>query len=304
MRILVTGSSGAIGTALCEKLAETPHDVLGADLAEPKWESDIVFKRVDLTDSSSLLPEADVIVHLAAHSRVSPVVEDPRRATENIAMTQSVLEHARLTNATVIFASTREVYGNSIRPKEEEVTLDSINPYAGSKLACESMCNSYHNCYDIPITILRIANVYGRYDMNPRVVPIFISKSNVGEKLSVFGAEKLLDFIHIDDVVDALLNVIKERNVLAGETINVGSGTGTALTKLAELINEEMKASPGYVVESNRDGEVDKYISNISKIEALLNWEPEISLEQGLSKTITWYLDHPSLLRNIRDELN
>lgn len=297
--ILVTGAAGAIGTALCQRLADDGHEVIGLDLTERRWETDVKVTLADLTESPEL-PHVDVIVHLAANSRVSPIVDDPTKAFENVAMTETILEHGRKTDTPVIFASSREVYGNAIRPQEDTVDLDSPNPYAASKSACESLCSSYYRCYDLPVAKLRLSNVYGRLDSNFRVIPIFISLALAGEELTVFGADKVLDFVHIDDVVDAFSAAIQYRNSIANEAINVGSGTGTPLTKLAQIISEEIDACPGYTVKSGFSGEVTRYVADTSKAESLLGTSPNISLEAGLKATIDWYRTRPDIRSEIR----
>jgi len=298
--IIVTGISGAVGTALGERLSETEHDIVGVDASTPRWNPEVRFRQTDLTGSPRL-PDADVVVHLAAHSRVRPIVETPTRAFENVSMLESVLEHARSTGAAVIVASSREVYGNAIRPAEDDLSVDDVeNPYGASKVACESLCAAYHRCYDVPVTRLRFANVYGRYDANPRVIPLFIALATAGKELSVYGRGKLLDFVYVDDVLDAILAAIDRRAAVAGEAINVGSGVGTPLSELAERIARRIDACPGYRIESSQTSEVARYISDISKARTLLDVELETHLEEGLGPTIDWYRDRPELLAEMR----
>jgi len=297
--ILVTGAAGVVGFALCEQLAATEHEIIGIDKKSPRWELDVPFKNLDLTSSPSL-PNTDVIVHLAAHSRVPPVVDEPSKAFRNIGMTEPILEHARRTDARIVFTSSREVYGNAIRPSESDVGPDSVNPYGASKIAGEALCNSYHNCYDIPITVLRLANVYGPYDTNTRVVPIFIALATAGEELPVYGSDKILDFVYLGDVVQAVLSAIQRGSSLGGETINLGSGTGTSLTMLADCVADAIESCPGYRVESKRGGEVQRYVTDVSKARALLDWEPTITLDKGIDRTVDWYRQQESLLAEIR----
>lgn len=300
--ILVTGASGAVGTALCRRLADTGHEVVGIDTDEPQFETGVPVEQVDLT-AEPTLPAADVIIHLAAHARVPPVVDEPSKAFTNVATTEPVLEHARQTDASVIFASSREVYGDAIRPSEDNMTLDSPNPYAGSKVACEALCNSYHNCYDVETTVVRLSNVYGPWDTNSRVVPIFVALADAGEELTVFGEGKLLDFLYVEDAVAALLSVIERRSALAGETLNVGSGRGQPLTTLAEIVASEVEDCPGYTVEQNRTGEVGRYVADVSKAKAILGWEPGTDFEEGLRQTVEWHEARPKVLERIRNNI-
>jgi UDP-glucose 4-epimerase len=301
MEICVTGASGVIGTALCRSLSESNHDVVGVDSQGPRWDPGVDMVNVDLTETTpDNLPSADIFVHLAAHSRVAPVVEKPQRGVENVTMTRVVLDRARQTGAKIVLASSREVYGNKIKPDETGVDLDTMNPYAASKISSEALCNSYQRCFDVPVTILRLANVYGRYDLNPRVIPIFISLATAGKSLTVYGGEKVLDFLYIDDVVDVVRHIINDGEQAIGKTINLGSGVGTKVVQLAKLVVDRIDTCPGYDVEENRQGEVAKYITDISEAERLFDIEPTRLSETGLSQTIDWYQARPKLLKEIR----
>lgn len=297
-RILVTGAGGAVGTALCARFAGTGHEVLGISHSDPAWDTDVEYRTVDLTEDPTL-PEADHIVHLAANARVPPVVAEPSRAFENVSMLEPVLEHARNTGSHVVFASSREVFGPAVQPRSSDVSVEQSNPYGASKLAGESLCRAYDRCYDVSVTTLRLANVYGRYDTNPRVIPIFIALAAAGKRLDVFGAGTLLDFVYIEDVLDAFETAIERAPVLDGRTVAVGSGHGTPLVDLAGRIAAEFEDCPGYTVSEERDGETDTYVTDTAEMESLLGITPT-ALDEGLSQTISWYRDHPSVMADIR----
>jgi UDP-glucose 4-epimerase len=297
--VLVTGAAGAIGTALCECLAETDHDVRGVDVAEPRWDIPVPVDITDLTASPDL-PHADVVVHLAAHSRVRPVIDEPTMAFENVAMTEPVLEHARRTDARVVFASSREVYGNAVRPDESDAGIGVENPYGASKVACEALADSYHACYDVPVTVLRLSNVYGPYDANPRVVPVFVALATAGEQLRVYGGDKLVDFVYVEDVATAFVEAISRDQSIGGQTVTVGSGRGRSLQTLAERITDAVGGDAGYRVEQPRAGEVDQFVADVSAAAAVLDWRPRMSFSDGIEATVGWYRDQPQLLEEIR----
>lgn len=299
--VLVTGASGFIGSNLCKRLVQEGYNVNGIDVDPPKFDlpDSVEIQTLDLTEQPNM-PEADVIIHLAARSQVQPIVENPDLAIENICSTKYVLDEANRMDAFVINASSRDVYGNMLHPSENEVSPDSPNGYAASKLGSEAMANAYRNTYDVPVTSLRLSNVFGPMDTNQRVIPIFIALAEAGEELTVFGRNKLLDFVYIRDVCDAILAAIRQPDIADGEAINIGSGVGTELTKVADEISKAIDSCPGYSVSNDRTGDVSRYVSDISKARDLLNYEPSFSFEEGLSETISWYRNHPEQLEFIR----
>lgn len=299
--ILITGVCGFMGTNLCHYLIDEGLSVDGVDTHSPRFElpDAVGFYQHDLTTSPEL-PEADVIIHLAAHSQVQPVVEDPQRAIDNMSMTQHVLSEATRMDAFVIHASSRDVYGNALKPQEDEVTVDSPNGYAASKVGSEALINAYRHTENLSAVSLRLSNVYGPMDINRRVIPIFVSRANAGKELLVHGTGKLLDFIYIEDVCHSIHVAIERQNMLSGEIINIGSGIGTPLSEVAVQISDRIDACPGWVIKPDRQGDVSRYVSDISKAEALLDFSPHTTLADGLDNTLNWYLDNPTWLERIQ----
>lgn len=169
-RVLVTGSSGFIGTALAEQLLAYGVAVTGVDRNPNRWSAavDDATVEADLRDPDAFdaLPtDVDCVVHLAAWSRVPDLVEDPAGARENVAATHTVLEYARRVGADVVIASSREVYGDQSRTRYEEGDAEirsPVNPYGASKAADEAMAAAYDECYGVRTVALRLSNVYGR----------------------------------------------------------------------------------------------------------------------------------------------
>jgi nucleoside-diphosphate-sugar epimerase len=298
--ILVTGHSGFIGSNLCQKLVSTGYDVYGVDIRSPDFDlPQSVQTQVEDLRNSPKLTEVDIIVHLAAHSQVQPIVDSPELALENIEMTQHVLHEASRMGAHVINASSRDVYGSDIQPAEETATPNSPNGYAASKIGSEAITNAYKHTQNLDITNIRLSNVYGPRDVNKRVIPIFITLADRGEELTIYGNGKLLDFIFVDDVCNAIISLIQRRGVVNGKTLNIGSGRGIPLSKLASLIVEHIDSCPGWSRSNERVGDVSSYVSDISKARALLNFEPKVQFNDGMSKTIEWYLDNRDILSTI-----
>jgi UDP-glucose 4-epimerase len=148
-------------------------------------------------------------------------------------------------------------------------------------------------------SIVRFSNVYGKYDASDRVVPLFIAKSIRGENLTVFGDDKILDFTHIDDCVDGVMRVVNNFSKASGTTFNIASGRGTSLVELAEILVEITDSDVDIQVESNRTGEVARYVADISKAEQLLGYDPEYSTVDGLTATVDWYTERTELFDRI-----
>lgn len=298
-KILVTGSSGMIGTALCEELVQSGYEPVGADLVHNKWSESVDSPTLicDLRDRSffDLLPkDFDMVIHLAANARVFNTVVRPVLARDNLEMVFNVLEFCRLNNIRrAMLASSREVYGNTaeLPASEGEVSLpeDSESPYAATKIGAEALASAYRRCYGIGCLVLRLSNVYGRYDDSDRVVPLFIERALKGEDLVVFGEGKLLDFTYISDCIDGIMSSIQRFDQVEGSVFNIASGKGTTLVEFARIIQDKTGAEGKIIVRESRAGEVEQYIANISRAKELLRYEPKVSINEGIEKTIQWY---------------
>ena len=306
--VLITGSSGTVGTALAESLLDDDYQVTGTDLVGNRW-SDRVDERTIVTDLCSegnldKLPDSvDLVVHFAANARVHKLVEDPAKAKENFDTTYNILKYARNAGADIIFSSSREVYGNNgkIIYDETDTYVDECeSPYTASKIGGEALVKSYGKCYEMDTSILRFSNVYGKYDVSDRVVPLFIAQAEAGEDLTVYGEDKILDFTYIDDCVNGVKRVVENFQKISGTTFNIASGEGSSLVELAELIVEKTGGDVSVHIEPNRTGEVGRYVADISKAQKLLGYDPEHNFEQGIEKTIDWYLSNPELLEAVQ----
>jgi UDP-glucose 4-epimerase len=307
MRVIVTGSSGQIGTNLALRLQRDGHEVFGVDKRLNAWTDDFRYLLQDLTFPGGLgndYPPADLVVHLAAHAKVHELVREPRRALENSIMTFNVLEYCRANELPLVFSSTREVYGDVHRFEEYgEATADfafTESPYSASKIASEALIYSYARCYGLRYLVFRFSNVYGRYDNDlsrmVRVIPLFIHRLMHDEPITIYGgAEKTLDFTYIDDCVQGLARGTEELaagNVL-NETINLAYGQGNTLLRAAELIAAELDVEPQVVFTPSLLGEVTHYVADIRKARDLLGWEPRVPLDEGIPRAVAWFREHP-----------
>jgi nucleoside-diphosphate-sugar epimerase len=309
LRILVTGTSGQIGTNLALRLRREDHEVFGVDKRLNTWTDDFRYLLQDLSGRYPAYPggiggveypSVDVVVHLAAHAKVHQLVEQPERALENMTMTFNVLEFARQAGVPIVFSSSREVYGDVRRFEGYgESTADfafTESTYSASKIAGEAMIYSYARCYGLRYLVFRFSNVYGRYDSDvqrmERVLPLFTQQILRDEPITIFGGEeKTLDFTYIDDCVDGIVRGVDAltRDDVVNETINLAYGDGNTLVRAAELIGAAAGREPQINLAPSRVGEVTHYVADISKAKELLGWTPQTPLERGIPLAVEWW---------------
>ncbi|MDO8470607.1 MAG: NAD-dependent epimerase/dehydratase family protein [bacterium] len=297
-RILITGSSGMIGTRLFETLLSKGYDAVGFDRKKNRWASALdrltihgdLLKKQDLKKIPSKI---DLIIHLAANARVYNLVVKPDLALENMMTMYNVLEFARTKKIqNIIFSGSREVYSNKGRAssKEHEVDITMCeSPYAASKISNEALLYAFSKCYGISYIVLRLSNVYGMYDDSDRFFPLMIKKMRAHKDVYVYGKEKLLDFTYIDDCVAALMQGIKKFSIAKNNTFNIASGKGDLLIKVAGLLKKRLRSRSRIAIRPARKGEVVQYVADIAKARKLLRYHPSVSLEDGLDRTIQWY---------------
>lgn len=301
MRVLITGSSGQIGTNLGLALLGRGDEVVGLDRRDNTWTDRFPTIRCDLASVvNGQLPvegRCDVAVHLAAHAKVYELVVHPDRAMENVITAFGVLEYCRKRNTPLIFGSSREVYGDIRRHVTDETHADFVvaeSPYSASKIAAEAFIYSFAECYDLPYIVFRFSNVYGRYDCDierlERVIPLFIRRIADGTPIVVYGRDKVLDFTYVDDCTNGILRAIDA--LVAGrvnqQTVNLAYGQGATLVDLVNLISLALQKEPNVHYEPSRAGEVTRYVADITKARELLGYEPQTPLTSGVPLAIRW----------------
>ncbi len=299
MKVLVTGSSGTIGTRLCEKLLEGGHAVIGIDWLPNKWQPKVqaITQICDLRDEKATMAlkiDADVIVHLAANARVYELVEHPDRARDNFLTLFNVLEFARAKGIKrFTFASSRESYGNTGVDKytEDMVRVENCeSPYTASKVGGEAMVEAYRRCYGIDQITYRFSNVYGMYDDSVRVVPLFIRLARANETMTVFGKDKCLDFTYIDDTVTGIMQSLEHFEKAKNTTYNLAFSEGTTIIDLAETVKRLIKSTSKIEVGPSRTGEVIRYIADIEKAKKTFGYDPKTNFKEGIEKAVEWYM--------------
>ncbi len=301
MKILVTGSSGTIGTRLCEKLLAAGHTVVGADWEPCQWntQGEALRINVDLRHAEELnaLPtDVELIIHLAANARVYELVEHPERAMDNFQDTFNVLEFARKNGIKkLMFASSRETYGNIHLPEGQKYSEDKAHfmtcesPYTASKIGGEALFEAYKRCYKMETIIWRFSNVYGMYDNSVRVVPLYFRQAKNNEPMKVFGKDKCLDFTYIDDCVAGIMLGMEKWETAKNDTYNLAYGQGTTILHLAERMKELMGSTSEIELGDARTGEVTHYIADISKAQTKLGYSPQTPFDRGIELAVEWY---------------
>lgn len=301
MRVLITGSSGLIGTNVGLALLQRGDSVLGIDKRPNAWTERIETRIFDLSQGrTGEIPvdgKFDIVLHLAAYAKVFELVEHPDRALENVQMCFNVLEYCRKAGTPIIFGSSREVYGDIHRHVTEENAADFVvaeSPYSASKISGEAFIYSYGKCYGLPYLVFRFSNVYGRYDCDlermERVIPLFVRKIQRGEPIVVFGREKVLDFTYIDDCAQGVIKGIDAltSRTVNQQTINLAYGQGSTLVDLVNLIALALRKEPNVRYEPARPGEVTRYVAEIAKARRLLGYEPTTPLTAGVPRAVRW----------------
>ncbi len=279
MRVGVTGSAGLIGSALVRALEADGHAVVGLDLRTGG----------DVRDDVTALADCDGIVHLAAVSRVVWAERDPESAwATNVGGTANVCELAADRGMWVLFASSREVYGQPASlPVREDAPLAPLNVYARTKVEGERLVR------DLPRgAVVRFSNVYGATDDHAdRVIPAFVRAALAGGTLVVEGRAHTFDFVWIDDAVRGILALV--RRMSDGEVpapVHLVTGVGTTLLDLAERVVAITDA--GRIADGPpRTFDVSRFQGDPSRAASLLGWRAEVGLEEGLRRLIRAHRD-------------
>ena len=312
MKVLLTGSSGQIGTNLGLRLRRDGHEVFGIDKRQNTWTDEFPYLLQDLAGHYAPFrggingveyPKVDLVVHLAAHAKVHQLVRQPHRALENAVMTFNVLEYARLLHIPIVFSSSREVYGDVHRFDEyREQVADfayAESTYSASKIAGEAFIYSYARCYGLPYLVFRFSNVYGRFDNDlgrmVRVIPLFIHSMLRNEPITIYGGrDKTLDFTYVDDCIEGIVRGIEAlaEGRVVNQTINLAYGRGNTLVHCAERIAAELDVDPHMTMAPSLLGEVTHYVADLSKARELLGYDPQVPLDEGIARAVVWFREH------------
>lgn len=288
-KILITGSEGLVGSALRRNLGPSGFEVRGLDIRADNAETGDVRDPVDVKKA---LHGCIGIVHLAAVSRVVWGERDPDLCWKtNVEGFRNVLEAAGqlAVKPWVIFASSREVYGQPERlPADEETPLRPVNVYARSKVAGEQLVAEARD-RGLRACVIRLSNVYGSTRDHPdRVVPAFARAALLRQPLRIDGCDHTFDFTHISDVVQGIATLVAllDRGAAPPPPIHFVSGVPTTLGELATLAIDIAQSDSTVIHAPPRDFDVAKFHGCPGRAQSLLGWSPRTSLRQGLAALI------------------
>ncbi len=304
-KILITGGAGFMGRWTAKNLVEKGHKVWILDNLSNGFEKNIEefrsklqgFVIGDVKDKEVLLKlfenNFDICVHFAAAIDVQESIDDPEKNfNDNCLGTFNILEQCRKHNTKLVFASSALVYKTS-EPgcliKEQDPVFSSC-PYVANKLYGENLAIAYLKTYNLPVVILRPFSIYGpfqRSDSEGGVMSIFINKKLKGDPLLVFGTgEQERDFFYIEDCAEFIARACFEDKAI-GEIFNAGYGKGIKIKDLAKKIAGN-EAEIKFIEHHHPHAEIMNMAADWQKAKTILNWEPTITLEQGIIKTTQW----------------
>lgn len=336
MKILVTGGAGFIGSAVVRRAIAAGHGIVNVDaltyaacldnIASVSTAPGYAFEKADIRDRDAIdaIFEAhapDAVMHLAAESHVDRSIDGPGTFIEtNITGTYTMLEAARAhwTRAgrpegfRFHHISTDEVYGSLPDDPDvmftEDTPYDPRSPYSSSKAASDHLVRAWYHTYGLPVLVTNCSNNYGPFHFPEKLIPVVILKALAGETIPVYGkGENIRDWLYVEDHADALLTVVAKGTV--GRTYNIGGENEAKNIDLVRMIcailDEKRPGDAPYADQisfvTDRPGHDMRYAIDPARIREELGWRPSVTLEQGLEKTVQWYLDNEAWWRALQD---
>lgn len=316
MKIIVTGGAGFIGSNFVYyELEKYPEDqILCLDaltyagnmetLVEAKKNSQFQFVKVDITDRAAIykLFEAekpDVVVNFAAESHVDRSIENPEIFLKtNVIGTSVLLDACRKYGIQRYHqVSTDEVYGDLPldRPDlffTETTPLHTSSPYSASKASADLLVQAYYRTYQLPVTISRCSNNYGPYHFPEKLIPLMIINALHGKKLPVYGnGMNVRDWLYVEDHCAAIDLIVRKGTV--GEVYNIGGHNERQNIEVVRTILHELGKSEALIEHvTDRKGHDRRYAIDPTKIHQELGWLPATSFDEGIKRTVKWYLEH------------
>jgi len=312
-KVLITGAGGFIGSHLTEQLIKSGARVRvflrynsRGDIGYlNEFNKDVLDNieiiRGDLKNMDSVtraVKDVNVIFHLGALISIPYSYVDPRDyADTNIIGTLNILKAAQEQNTEkVIITSTSETYGTALySPINESHPMQAQSPYAATKISADKIAESFNKSFNLPVSIIRPFNTYGPRQSTRAVIPTIIYQALTGNKIKLGNLTPKRDFTFVEDTVKGFIKIAESDNSI-GETINIGYGETISIGELVKAVEEILGKK--LIIESeeskNRpdESEVKLLLCDNSKAKKLINWEPQVSLKEGLKKTIDYIKEH------------
>lgn len=307
-KYIVTGAAGFIASVVSTKLLESGYEVVGIDnlndaydITIKNWRleklqdyANFSFIQNDISTSSrswtDSFKNADSILHLAGRAGVRQSVETPHVYIEsNVLGTLNVLEAVKDHNIqNIVIASTSSVYGSSLIQPYDEYSESSkvLSPYAASKKSAETLAHAYHHLHGINTQILRFFTVYGPAGRPDMSIFRFIKGISDGSEILLYGDGGERDFTYVDDIAEG---VCQARDLEGYNIINLGGDNPVRIKKIIELIEKYTSKSASIKVVGRDPADVPSTWANINTAKDVLSWEPNVSIEVGISRTVDWY---------------
>lgn len=334
MKIIVTGGAGFIGSAVVRQAIRDGHSVINLDkltyaaclenLNSVSDSPNYAFEQIDICDGPALAAcfekhQPDAIMHLAAESHVDRSIDGPSAFMHtNIIGTYEMLEAARAywdgkgrpESFRFHHISTDEVYGSlgETGMFTEDTPYDPNSPYSASKASSDHLVRAWHETYGLPVVVTNCSNNYGPFHFPEKLVPVVILKALAGEAIPIYGkGDNVRDWLYVEDHADALLTVVQKGEL--GRTYNIGGeneATNLELVKMiCSLLDDLRPADKPYsdliTFVADRPGHDMRYAIDPERIRTELNWRPSVTLEQGLRKTVEWYLNNEEWWRALQN---
>ena len=302
---VVTGGAGFLGSHLCDFLLEQGMRVICLDnlitgntdnIAHHAGDDRFRFIKQDVTQYIYLAEPVDYVLHFASPASPVDYMKYPIQTLKVGSLgTHNALGLAKAKGAVFLLASTSEVYGDPLVHPQPEEYFGNVNPvgargvYDEAKRFAEAMAMAYHHVHEIDTKIARIFNTYGprMREQDGRVVPAFLTQALRGEPLTVFGdGKQTRSFCYVSDLIQGIYQLLESS---VHEPINLGNPHEISILEFAQKILALTGSSsqPKFLPGSEDDPKVRQ--PDISKARKLLGWEPKVTLEQGLAKTIAWF---------------
>jgi nucleoside-diphosphate-sugar epimerase len=312
VRALVTGAAGFIGSNLCDVLVGRGATVRGVDSFNDYYDPQqkranqqslppgVELIEADLVDAdlSPLLDGIDVVFHLAGQPGVRLSWSDGFGVYEqrNVAVTQRMLEAVRTRPIDrFVFASSSSIYGNAVTyPTSEDLLPRPHSPYGVTKLAAEHLCGLYAEVYGVPSVALRYFTVFGPRQRPDMLMHRLIADALDGRAVPIFGGgDQVREFTYVGDVAEATARA-GERDLQPGTVMNIAGGTETSVADVIALVGELVGTPVELDHQPAKAGDVQRTAGSIERARHLLDWEPVVTVRDGVAAQLAWHRERAS----------